>query len=66
VVRSNVIGNMMNGPRELIRFHAEMMPLLPGDIISTGTPGAGRISPGDIAEARVGSIPALTNPVIGA
>ena len=35
----------------------------PGDAISTGTPGAVRISPGDVAECRIGGFGPLANPV---
>jgi 2-keto-4-pentenoate hydratase/2-oxohepta-3-ene-1,7-dioic acid hydratase in catechol pathway len=40
-----------------------MMPLYPGDIISTGTPGAGVLKQGVIAEARIDGLLPLTNPV---
>lgn len=53
IVRSNTVDNMMHPPGELLEFHTSMMPMFPGDIISTGTPGAGVINRGDVAEARV-------------
>jgi 2-keto-4-pentenoate hydratase/2-oxohepta-3-ene-1,7-dioic acid hydratase in catechol pathway len=62
-VRSNTVANMTHGLRRLVSFHSELMPLFPGDIISTGTPGAAVIRPGDLAEARVGPMTPLTNPV---
>ncbi|HET8960845.1 fumarylacetoacetate hydrolase family protein [Nocardioides sp.] len=62
-VRRNVVGNMTHAPRDLISFHSQMMPLFPGDIISTGTPGAGVLKPGVVAEARVEGLLPLTNPV---
>jgi 2-keto-4-pentenoate hydratase/2-oxohepta-3-ene-1,7-dioic acid hydratase in catechol pathway len=40
------------------------MPLFPGDIISTGTPGAVRIGPGDIVECRIPGVGVLLNPVV--
>ena len=40
VAAENRIDNMMTPPRELVSFHSEVMTLEPGDIISTGTPGA--------------------------
>ncbi|GAA5198684.1 hypothetical protein GCM10023322_72630 [Rugosimonospora acidiphila] len=64
-VRANTVANMTHGLRRLISFHSAMMPLFPGDIISTGTPGAGVIRPGDVAEARIGAMLVLTNPVTG-
>jgi 2-keto-4-pentenoate hydratase/2-oxohepta-3-ene-1,7-dioic acid hydratase in catechol pathway len=63
-VRSNTVANMTHGLRRLISFHSELMPLFPGDIISTGTPGAAVIRLGDLAEARVGPMTPLTNPVV--
>src|SRR5699024_6252124 len=40
-VRRNTVGNMTHSPANLVSFHSQMMPFYPGDIISTGTPGAG-------------------------
>jgi 2-keto-4-pentenoate hydratase/2-oxohepta-3-ene-1,7-dioic acid hydratase in catechol pathway len=62
-VRRNVVGNMTHSPRDLVSFHSQMMPLFPGDIISTGTPGAGVLKQGAIAEARIEGLMPLTNPV---
>ena len=62
-IRRNVVGNMTHSPRDLISFHSQMMPLFPGDIISTGTPGAGVLWPGAVAEARIDGLRPLTNPV---
>jgi 2-keto-4-pentenoate hydratase/2-oxohepta-3-ene-1,7-dioic acid hydratase in catechol pathway len=62
-IRRNVVGNMTHAPRDLVSFHSQMMPLFPGDIISTGTPGAGVLSPGAVAEARIDGLLPLTNPV---
>ena len=53
VVASNEVANMHFSPRELVAFHSEVMTLEPGDIISTGTPGAHPISPGDRVRAEV-------------
>jgi 2-keto-4-pentenoate hydratase/2-oxohepta-3-ene-1,7-dioic acid hydratase in catechol pathway len=62
-VRRNVVGNMTHAPRDLVSFHSQMMPLFPGDIISTGTPGAGVLKQGAVAEARIDGLMPLTNPV---
>jgi 2-keto-4-pentenoate hydratase/2-oxohepta-3-ene-1,7-dioic acid hydratase in catechol pathway len=62
--RRNVVGNMMFGPAQLVSFHSQVMPLYPGDVISTGTPGAVHILPGDVAECRIEGFGALVNPVI--
>jgi len=62
-IRRNVVGNMTHAPRDLVSFHSQMMPLFPGDIISTGTPGAGVLKRGAVAEARIDGLMPLTNPV---
>ena len=50
---------------ELVEFISSIMTLLPGDIISTGTPsGVGPIKPGDQVTIHVEGVGALTNPVI--
>jgi 2-keto-4-pentenoate hydratase/2-oxohepta-3-ene-1,7-dioic acid hydratase in catechol pathway len=64
VHRQNRVANMTFRPFELIAFHSQVMTLLPGDIISTGTPGAVRIADGDVVECRIAGFPALVNPVI--
>lgn len=61
--RRNVVANMTFRPDFLIAFHSQVMTLLPGDIISTGTPGAVVIRDGDLVEARIDGFPRLTNPV---
>jgi 2-keto-4-pentenoate hydratase/2-oxohepta-3-ene-1,7-dioic acid hydratase in catechol pathway len=49
---------------ELVEFISSVMTLLPGDIISTGTPaGIGPIKPGDSVTVHVEGVGALTNPV---
>jgi 2-keto-4-pentenoate hydratase/2-oxohepta-3-ene-1,7-dioic acid hydratase in catechol pathway len=37
--------------------------MYPGDIISTGTPGAVVIRDGDLAECRIDGLGSLSNPV---
>ena len=50
---------------ELVEFISSVMTLLPGDIISTGTPsGVGPIRPGDSVTIHVEGVGALTNPVV--
>ncbi|MBU4263059.1 MAG: fumarylacetoacetate hydrolase family protein [Proteobacteria bacterium] len=40
------------------------MPLLPGDVITTGTPaGVGQLPVGDTVSIAIGPFGALTNPV---
>jgi 2-keto-4-pentenoate hydratase/2-oxohepta-3-ene-1,7-dioic acid hydratase in catechol pathway len=49
---------------DLIAYVSGIMTLLPGDIISTGTPsGIGPLSPGDTFTVKVEGIGELTNPV---
>jgi 2-keto-4-pentenoate hydratase/2-oxohepta-3-ene-1,7-dioic acid hydratase in catechol pathway len=48
----------------LVSFISHIMTLLPGDVISTGTPpGIGQIKPGDVIEIEIEGIGALTNTV---
>jgi len=61
--RENVIGNMTFRPETLIAFHSQVMTLLPGDIISTGTPGAVVIADGDVVECHIEGFLPLVNPV---
>jgi 2-keto-4-pentenoate hydratase/2-oxohepta-3-ene-1,7-dioic acid hydratase in catechol pathway len=50
---------------ELISFISQIMTLLPGDVIATGTPeGVGPLRPGDIVQVKVEGIGVLTNPVV--
>ncbi|WP_211655558.1 fumarylacetoacetate hydrolase family protein [Planococcus alpniumensis] len=63
VHRKNSVSNMTFRPRELIAFHSEVMTLLPGDIISTGTPGAVVIRDGDVVECRIDGFKTLYNAV---
>jgi len=60
----NVVSNMNFRPDFLVSFHSSVMTLLPGDIISTGTPGAVYIHDGDIVECRIDGFPSLVNPVV--
>ncbi|MFD2924887.1 fumarylacetoacetate hydrolase family protein [Halobacillus naozhouensis] len=61
--RKNVVSNMTFRPWDLVSFHSKVMTLLPGDIISTGTPGAGVIRDGDVVECQIDGFTKLTNPV---
>jgi 2-keto-4-pentenoate hydratase/2-oxohepta-3-ene-1,7-dioic acid hydratase in catechol pathway len=63
VHRRNVVSNMTFRPWWLVSFHSKVMTLLPGDIISTGTPGAVHIRPGDTAGCRIDGFRDLSNPV---
>jgi 2-keto-4-pentenoate hydratase/2-oxohepta-3-ene-1,7-dioic acid hydratase in catechol pathway len=49
---------------ELVSFISNVMTLLPGDIIATGTPsGVGKMKPGDTVEVRIEGIGSLVNRV---
>jgi 2-keto-4-pentenoate hydratase/2-oxohepta-3-ene-1,7-dioic acid hydratase in catechol pathway len=64
VHRSNTVANMTFSPEFLVSFHSMVMPLYPGDIISTGTPGAVQVRPGDVAQCRIPRVGELSNPVV--
>lgn len=61
--RINVISNMTFKPLWLLAFHSKVMTLLPGDIISTGTPGAVVIQHEDEVECKINGFAPLTNKV---
>ncbi len=63
VHRRNVVANMTFRPWWLVAFHSRVMTLLPGDVISTGTPGAVHIRSGDTAGVQITGFRDLTNPV---
>ena len=60
----NSVANMTFPPDRLLSFHSEVMTLMPGDIISTGTPGAAVIGHGDTVECRIDGFASLVNPVV--
>jgi 2-keto-4-pentenoate hydratase/2-oxohepta-3-ene-1,7-dioic acid hydratase in catechol pathway len=64
VHRSNTVSNMTFSPWFLVSFHSRVMTMLPGDVISTGTPGAAVIHDGDVAECRITGFEPLSNPVV--
>lgn len=61
---TNTVSNMTFSPGRLVSFHSAVMTLLPGDIISTGTPGATVIGHGDTVECRIDGFVPLVNPVV--
>jgi 2-keto-4-pentenoate hydratase/2-oxohepta-3-ene-1,7-dioic acid hydratase in catechol pathway len=64
VHRTNTVSNMTFSPWWLVSFHSRIMTLLPGDVISTGTPGAVVVREGDVAECRITGFESLRNPVV--
>jgi 2-keto-4-pentenoate hydratase/2-oxohepta-3-ene-1,7-dioic acid hydratase in catechol pathway len=62
-LRSAPLADMRFGPAQLLSFISQVMPLEPGDIVSTGTPGAVVLSPGDVVECRISGMEPLRNEV---
>ncbi|WP_227379309.1 fumarylacetoacetate hydrolase family protein [Haladaptatus halobius] len=65
VAAENQVRNMMTSPHELVTFHSRIMTLEPGDVISTGTPGAKHIIPGDSVRAEVERVGTVSSDVVG-
>ncbi|MCC9180449.1 fumarylacetoacetate hydrolase family protein [Mycolicibacterium mageritense] len=64
VHREDTVSGMTFSPAELLSFHSQVMPFYPGDILSTGTPGAVGIAAGDVVRCELGDgLASLTNPV---
>lgn len=62
--RRNVVANMMTRPWQLVEFFSAVMPLEPGDVISTGTPGAVVLRDGCTVGCIVSGVGSIENPVI--
>ncbi|HEY8728178.1 MAG TPA: fumarylacetoacetate hydrolase family protein [Acidothermaceae bacterium] len=57
---------LLHGVAELVAFVSNVMTLLPGDVILTGTPaGVGPLRPGDEVAVTIEGIATLTNTVSG-
>lgn len=63
-VAENTLDRMLFSPPELVSFHSDVMTLEPGDLISTGTPGAGVIEPGDTVRAEIDGVGVLEADVV--
>ncbi|WP_445489914.1 fumarylacetoacetate hydrolase family protein [Rhodopseudomonas sp. RCAM05734] len=71
-VQSTTTDKLITSIPELIAYCSTMLPLLPGDVIVTGTPGGVGLKrnpplfmkPGDTVEVEVSGIGVLRNPVI--
>jgi len=49
----------------VLRYISQVMTLLPGDLIATGTPkGVGPVLAGDVIEVTVGGVGTLRNSVV--
>ena len=57
--------NMRLGFGDIIEFVTNFWTLEPGDVVTTATPPAGPIVPGDVIEAEIEGIGVLKNPVEG-
>ena len=58
---------MMRNARELLCFVSAVMTLLPGDVVTLGTPeGVGPMQEGDRIEVRIGGIGSLCNTLVRA
>ena len=56
--------DMVHAPAKLVAFISNVMTLLPGDVVSTGTPsGVGPMQEGDVVEVEIEGIGVLRNPV---
>ena len=64
LVAQNTVANMTFPPDLLVSYHSQIMTMLPGDIISTGTPGAAPLKNGDLIECRINGYQPLINKVI--
>jgi len=60
----NTVSNMTFPPDFLVSYHSQIMTMLPGDIISTGTPGAVPLKNSDIIECCISGFQPLMNHVI--
>lgn len=60
----NVVSNMTFPPDQLVSYHSKIMTLLPGDILSTGTPGAVHINQDDVVECHIDGFEPLINNVV--
>ncbi len=57
--------DLIFGISKIVSFISEIMTLLPGDVIATGTPsGIGRMNPGDVVEIKIEKIGTLRNHVV--
>lgn len=61
---ADTVDAMSFSPAKLVAYHSRVMTLEPGDLITTGTPGAYPIEPGSTVRAEVGRIGAVEAPVV--
>ena len=64
-VQSTGIDNMIFSPEQIVSYISQVMTLLPGDVILTGTPaGIGPLSVGDQIRIEIEGIGCLENRVV--
>jgi len=65
VRQSSCTSDLIFSVQKLIEFVSEIMTLLPGDVIATGTPpGVGSLSAGDVVEVEIEGLGTLKNGVV--
>jgi 2-keto-4-pentenoate hydratase/2-oxohepta-3-ene-1,7-dioic acid hydratase in catechol pathway len=64
--RRNVVANMLHDPWSLVAFFSAVMPLEPGDVITTGTPGAVVLRDGDVVGCSIPGVGEIACPVTDA
>ena len=65
VRQSSTTADLIFDVSKIVSYVSQMMTLLPGDVIATGTPsGVGPIHPGDVVEVRIEKIGTLRNRVV--
>ena len=64
LIAEGTVADMRYDPHALVAYHSRMMTLEAGDLIATGTPGAGVIRPGAVVTAEVEPIGAVRAPVV--
>jgi 2-keto-4-pentenoate hydratase/2-oxohepta-3-ene-1,7-dioic acid hydratase in catechol pathway len=63
-VAENHVAAMAFDPPELLAYHSQSTLLETGDLLSTGTPGAGIVSPGSVVRAEIDGLPTLQADVV--
>ncbi len=65
IVQHAPISDLIWSVSELLAFITRVMTLLPGDVVTTGTPaGVGPLKAGDVVSVKINGIGTLSNPVI--
>lgn len=63
-VQSASIEQMVYSPEAIVSYISQIMTLLPGDVVLTGTPhGVGSVQPGDVVRVEIEGIGSLENSI---